>query len=87
MTGQYNYRSYHGWGVFDPQKQRTFGHMLKDAGYATSLSGKWQFDNFEKTSPPRPRLRLRRILRLDLATGRQTHPALTGSHLFGRMES
>ncbi|HEV8292218.1 MAG TPA: sulfatase-like hydrolase/transferase, partial [Tepidisphaeraceae bacterium] len=48
MTGQYNYRSYHGWGVFDPQKQRTFGHMLKDAGYATSLSGKWQFDNFEK---------------------------------------
>ena len=48
MTGQYNYRNYHGWGVFDPQKQRTFGHMLKDAGYATSLSGKWQFDNFEK---------------------------------------
>ncbi len=48
MTGQYNYRNYNGWGVFDPQKQRTFGHMLKDAGYTTSLSGKWQFDNFEK---------------------------------------
>jgi len=48
MTGQYNYRNYRGWGVFDPQKQRTFGHMLKDAGYATSLSGKWQFDDFEK---------------------------------------
>src|SRR5688572_32362560 len=48
MTGQYNYRNYRGWGVFDPQRERTFGHMLKDAGYATSLSGKWQFDSFEK---------------------------------------
>ncbi len=48
MTGQYNFRNYRGWGHFDPQKERTFGHMLKDAGYATSLSGKWQFDNFEK---------------------------------------
>jgi len=48
MTGQYNYRNYRGWGVFDPQRERTFGHMLKDGGYATALSGKWQFDSFEK---------------------------------------
>jgi len=47
MTGQYNYRNYRGWGVFDPKKERTFAHMLKDGGYATSLSGKWQFDSFE----------------------------------------
>ena len=54
MTGQYNYRNYRGWGVFDPAKQRTFGHMLKDGGYATSLSGKWQFDSFEKHPAGRP---------------------------------
>jgi len=48
MTGQYNFRNYRGWGVFDPKQERTFGHILKDGGYATSLSGKWQFDNFLK---------------------------------------
>ena len=47
MTGQYNYRNYDGWGVFDPAKNVTFGHLLRDAGYATNLAGKWQFDNFQ----------------------------------------
>jgi arylsulfatase A-like enzyme len=48
MTGQYDYRSYHGWGVFNPAKHITFGNVLRDAGYVTNLAGKWQFDNFQK---------------------------------------
>lgn len=48
MTGRYNCRNYHGWGVFDPTKEKTFGHVLKEAGYATALAGKWQFDDFSK---------------------------------------
>ncbi len=48
MTGQYNCRNYRGWGVLDPRKERTFGHLLRDAGYATALAGKWQFDDFRQ---------------------------------------
>ena len=43
MTGKYNFRNYYRWGVmgFD---QRTVANLAKDAGYATCVSGKWQFD-------------------------------------------
>jgi arylsulfatase A len=41
MTGQYNFRNYVDFGVLDP-KQKTFGHLLKGAGYATCVVGKWQ---------------------------------------------
>ena len=41
MTGQYNFRNYVNFGVLDP-KQKTFGHMLRDRGYATCVVGKWQ---------------------------------------------
>ncbi len=41
MTGQYNFRNYVNFGVLDP-KQKTFGHLLRDAGYATCVVGKWQ---------------------------------------------
>jgi arylsulfatase A len=55
MTGRYGFRT--GWTqlidagedeYFDPKKEKTFGAMLKDAGYATGLAGKWQLAQFEK---------------------------------------
>ena len=41
MTGQYNFRNYEAFGVLGPD-QTTFAHVLKDAGYATCVVGKWQ---------------------------------------------
>ncbi len=41
MTGKYNFRNYVGFGILDPG-ERTFGHFLQDAGYATMVAGKWQ---------------------------------------------
>jgi arylsulfatase A len=58
MTGRYGFRT--GWTnligrggeeakfYFDPTKETTFGHMLKKAGYATALAGKWQLAEFMK---------------------------------------
>lgn len=41
MTGRYNHRNYLGFGRLDPN-EITFGHLMKDAGYATAICGKWQ---------------------------------------------
>jgi arylsulfatase A len=41
MTGMYNVRNYTQFGAIDPQAT-TFGHLLKEAGYATAVAGKWQ---------------------------------------------
>ncbi len=41
MTGKYNFRNYIGFGLLDPA-ERTFGHLLQDAGYRTAVVGKWQ---------------------------------------------
>lgn len=41
MTGKYNFRNYKGFGVLD-SSQVTFGHLLKQAGYVTGITGKWQ---------------------------------------------
>ena len=41
MTGKSNVRNYVHWGILDPG-ERTLGHMMKDAGYATCVAGKWQ---------------------------------------------
>jgi arylsulfatase A len=41
MTGRYNSRNYVRFGEFD-FKERTFAHVLKDAGYGTTIVGKWQ---------------------------------------------
>ena len=48
LTGKYNYRNYHGWGVMD-QSQRTFANMLSDAGYDTYVAGKWQLDGADQS--------------------------------------
>ncbi|MEI7946322.1 MAG: sulfatase-like hydrolase/transferase [bacterium] len=44
MTGIVNKRNYTRFGHLDPA-QKTFGNMLKNAGYATCITGKWQLSN------------------------------------------
>ncbi len=57
MTGRYPFRT--GWTrlidrrpmeeqYLDPTKERTFAQMLKDAGYATAVAGKWQLGHFRQ---------------------------------------
>lgn len=41
MTGRYNVRNYKAFGILPPD-ETTFGHVLKGAGYATCVVGKWQ---------------------------------------------
>jgi len=41
MTGLSNVRNYSAFSVLN-RDQRTFGHMLSDAGYSTFVGGKWQ---------------------------------------------
>ncbi len=43
LTGKYNFRNYTTWGKLDTT-QRTIANLLKKAGYATCVTGKWQFD-------------------------------------------
>ena len=41
MTGRSNARNYTAFGVLIPE-ERTFGNIMKAAGYKTGISGKWQ---------------------------------------------
>lgn len=41
MTGMSNVRNYIRFGIIDPEAT-TFAHLLKGAGYATGIAGKWQ---------------------------------------------
>lgn len=43
MTGIYNVRNYVRFGLLDTS-QTTFAHVLKEAGYATCVVGKWQLE-------------------------------------------
>ncbi len=43
MTGRYNSRNYIRFGILDPRAV-TFGNILRDAGYATCVVGKWQLE-------------------------------------------
>ncbi|MEE3177008.1 MAG: sulfatase-like hydrolase/transferase [Verrucomicrobiota bacterium] len=43
MTGIYNQRNYVKFGLLD-SKARTFGNVMKDAGYRTCIVGKWQLE-------------------------------------------
>jgi len=49
MTGLYNVRNYVRFGWLDPEAV-TFGHLMKQAGYATGIAGKWQLGQ-EKNLP------------------------------------
>ncbi len=58
MTGQYNFRNYTHFGYLNP-RDKTFGHLMQDAGYRTAIVGKWQLnglyhdapDSLDKTRP------------------------------------
>lgn len=41
LTGRSNLRNYVRFSILDPN-ERTFAHVLRDAGYATGVVGKWQ---------------------------------------------
>ncbi len=43
MTGKYNFRNYQAFGYLNP-KEKTFGNLLKEAGYTTCIAGKWQLN-------------------------------------------
>jgi arylsulfatase A len=50
MTGQYNFRNYTHFGYLNP-KEKTFGHMMQDAGYKTAIAGKWQLNGLYHSAP------------------------------------
>lgn len=50
MTGKYNFRNYTHFGYLNPE-ERTFGHLLRDAGYATAIVGKWQLNGLANQLP------------------------------------
>jgi len=50
MTGKFNYRNYEDFGYLNPN-QKTFGNLLKDAGYATCIAGKWQLNGINRNNP------------------------------------
>jgi len=43
MTGKYNFRNYKDFGYLD-KNEKTFANILKEAGYATCVAGKWQLN-------------------------------------------
>jgi arylsulfatase A len=49
MTGRYNIRNYVNFGTL-LRSETTFGRLLKQAGYATGICGKWQLGH-EKDAP------------------------------------
>jgi len=50
MTGKYNYRNYEYFEYLNPN-QKTFGNYLKEAGYSTCISGKWQLNGISQDLP------------------------------------
>jgi len=50
MTGLYNNRNYQGFEYLDPG-QVTFAQLVKKAGYATCISGKWQLNGWQSKKP------------------------------------
>lgn len=52
MTGLYNFRNYEEFGVLD-SGERTFANMLRAAGYATGVVGKWQLQEEADREMPR----------------------------------
>lgn len=51
MTGKDNHRNWMYFGILDP-RERTFGHAMTDAGYATGIFGKWQLQSYDPPDLP-----------------------------------
>lgn len=50
MTGKHNYRNYEYFGYLNPN-QKTIGNLMKEAGYSTCISGKWQLNGLSFELP------------------------------------
>jgi arylsulfatase A len=50
MTGKYNCSNYIDFGFLDPT-QKTFGNVLREAGYKTLVAGKWQLNGVNTNEP------------------------------------
>jgi arylsulfatase A-like enzyme len=70
MTGRDNVRNYVAFGTLD-KSETTFGTMLKNAGYATAIAGKWQVQHEVACSAKW--LMARRCWWKDIASNRQAH--------------
>ena len=54
MTGRYPFRFKAGWGSFPKNEEKhSIGQVMKDAGYATAVAGKWQMTLLKK-DPEQP---------------------------------
>ena len=51
MTGKDNHRNWTYFGILKPS-ERTFGHAMTDAGYATGIFGKWQLQSYDPPDLP-----------------------------------
>lgn len=51
MTGKYNHRNWQYFGIL-PRGERTFGHLMRDLGYATCIGGKWQLTSYDPPDFP-----------------------------------
>ncbi len=81
MTGMSNRQNYTHFGHMDPS-QKTFGNLLKGAGYATCMTGKWQLAN-GLTGPANFGFDEYCLWQLDRRPGRYKNPGLeiNGKHL------
>ncbi len=50
MTGKSNARNYAAFSILK-KSERTFGHVMRDAGYRTAIAGKWQLYGAEHYGP------------------------------------
>lgn len=50
MTGLRNVRNYAAFGILR-KSEKTFGHMMQEAGYKTAIAGKWQLYGAEHYKP------------------------------------
>ena len=66
MTGKYNHRNWTYFGILDP-KEKTFGHLMKDAGYRTCIAGKWQLQSYDPPDFPNADLRRGTGMQVDQA--------------------
>lgn len=51
MTGKYNHRNWLYFGILRPE-ERTFGHLMQEAGYETCIAGKWQLYSYDPPDFP-----------------------------------
>ena len=66
MTGKYNHRNWSYFGILDP-REKTFGHLMKEAGYRTCIAGKWQLQSYDPPDFPNADLRRGKGMHVDQA--------------------